>query len=102
MRQSRSSPSQQDRHHGRRTVLASARLTQNPAGLSRQWTHSWMVCGSRAGSTLVRSLSRGACDRAPARGPEATIVRARAGRVECVAQGDGSGRGAAAAAGKAA
>jgi len=46
------------------------RLTQNPAGLSWQWMHSWMVCGNRAGKTLVRSLSRGGAGRAPARGFE--------------------------------
>src|SRR5262245_7235910 len=61
--------------------------------------HSWKVCGSRAGRILVRSLSRGACGRTPARGSEVTIVRAGAGRVECVVQRDGSGRGIAAAAG---
>ena len=30
------------------------RLTQNPAGLCRQWMQSWMVCGSRRGVVIVR------------------------------------------------
>jgi DDE superfamily endonuclease len=101
-RQSRSSPSQQDRHQGRRTVVAPVRLTQNPAGLSRQWMHSWRVCGSQGGTTVMRSLSRGACGRAPTRGSEVTTVRAGAGRVEYAGERDGSGRGIAAAAGMAA
>src|SRR5215469_237313 len=29
-------------------------LTQNPAGFCRQWTHSWMVCGSSRGMVIVR------------------------------------------------
>jgi hypothetical protein len=33
---SRSSPSQEDRHQGRRTVLPPVRLIQNPTGFSRQ------------------------------------------------------------------
>lgn len=75
---SRSSPWQQDRHQGRRTVPP-ARLTQNPAGFCAQWMHSWMVCGSRAGMALVRSLSRGARGRTPAPGPDVAIARAGAG-----------------------
>jgi hypothetical protein len=76
-------------------------LTQNPAALSRQWVHSWMVCGSRAGRTLVRSLSRGGRGRAPTRGFEVVIVRAGAGSGECVVHRDGPGRVAAVAAGPA-
>jgi len=45
---------QQDRHHGRRAVWLLSRLTQNPAGLCRQWMHSWMVCSSRRGVATVR------------------------------------------------
>jgi len=78
------------------------RLTQNPAGFSRQWMHSWMVCGNRAGRARVRSLSRGACDCAPARSSDAAIVRAGAGSGECLVQRGGSGRGTAATAGTAA
>lgn len=29
-------------------------LTQNPAGLCRQWIQSWMVYGSRRGVGIVR------------------------------------------------
>jgi hypothetical protein len=72
---SRSSPAQQDRHQGLRTVLPPVRLTQNPAGFSRQWMHTWMVCGSRAGTALVRSFSRGGCGRTPTRGSEVAIAR---------------------------
>ena len=95
-------PAQQDRHQGRRTVLLPGRLTQNPAGFTRQWMHSWMVCGSRAGKTLVRCLSRGGCGRAPTRSPAAAIVRAGAGSGECVVEAGGSGRAEAAITGTAA
>src|SRR6266480_4270551 len=44
---SRSRSSQQDRHHGRRTTLVFLPLTQNPAGLTRQWMQSGKVCGLR-------------------------------------------------------
>jgi len=49
-------------HHGRRTVWLPARLTQNPAGLCRQWMHSLTVCGSRS-DTMIADL-------------EAAVVRA--------------------------
>jgi hypothetical protein len=55
--------------------LPPVRLTQNPAGFSRQWMHTWMVCGSRAGTALVRSFSRGGCGRTPTRGSEVAIAR---------------------------
>jgi hypothetical protein len=77
------------------------RLTQNSAGLSWQWMHSWMVCGSRAGGTRVRSVSRGGCGRAPTRGFEAVMVRAGAGS-GVVVQRSGPGRVAATASGPAA
>ena len=50
----------------------------------------------------MRSLSRGGPGRAPTRGFEVVIVRAGAGRGECVVHRDGPGRVAAAAAGSAA
>jgi hypothetical protein len=31
-----------------------SRLTQNPAGLRRQWMHSWMVRGSSLDTVIVR------------------------------------------------
>ena len=73
-----SSPSQQDRHHGRRTVLPPLLLTQNPAGRSLQWMQSWTVCtvcGSRPGSDLVArwgNSARAAHD--SVRAPSATIT----------------------------
>jgi hypothetical protein len=78
------------------------RLTQNPAGLSWQWMHSWMACGSLAARILVCSFSRSGADRAPMRGFEVVIVRAGAGSGECVVQRGGPGRAAVAAAGPAA
>ena len=54
--QAGSRPWQQDRHQGRRTVWPPWRPTQNPAGLCRQWMHSWMVCGSSRGMVIVRRL----------------------------------------------
>jgi hypothetical protein len=51
---SRSSPWQQDRHHGRRTTLPFLRLTQNPAGPCRQWMQSWTVRGSMPGAMITR------------------------------------------------
>ena len=48
---------QQDRHHGRRAVWSLVWLTQNPAGLCRQWMHSWMVCGR--GRCAVMAGGRG-------------------------------------------
>jgi hypothetical protein len=50
-------------------------LTQNPAGLCRQWMQSWMMCGSRRGVVIGRhrefvvvaaGLFRPAVTRAPA------------------------------------
>ncbi len=50
---SRSSSWLQDKHHGRRTTMPPVRRTQNPAGRCRQWTHSWMVRGSKPGAIVV-------------------------------------------------
>src|SRR5216683_7937637 len=58
---------QQDRHHGRRTTLASLRLTQNPAGFSRQWMQSCTVRGNRPRGRPVRVRRGCACGRGPAR-----------------------------------
>ena len=60
-----------------------------------------MVCGSWAGTALVRSLSRG-CRRTPTRGSDVAMVRAGAGTGGCVVQRGGSDRVAAATAGTAA
>jgi hypothetical protein len=51
----RSSAWQHARHQGRRTTLPFRPRTQNPAGLSRQWMHSWTV----RGSTLAINMTRG-------------------------------------------
>jgi len=65
---------QQDRHHGRRTVWPPWRRTQNPAGRCWQWTHNWIVCGSRPGVATARHQDLGAmvagqvCPVDPARG----------------------------------
>ena len=66
---------QQDRHHGRRTVWPPWRRIQNPAGRCWQWTHSWIVCGSRPGVATLRHQDLGAvvagqvCTADPARWP---------------------------------
>ena len=87
---SRSSPWQQDRHHGRRTVWPPWRLTQNPAGRCRQWMQSWTVRGGRPGIAPLRR--RGAepvrFDPEPGlRGPGKGLRYEAAELVRCVREG---------------